>query len=140
MRNWFSKAWTKIKLWVYGALVALGVIVPAMALQNFTYDVATAYSDGTAMPVSDIVETRLYCDIDPASFVPETPGVPASDAPTTVETGADGDFSVTLLPGNHTCFATHFAVNDYESAPSVEVSFRVFPGAPPNAPENLTVN
>lgn len=134
------KLWARFKKWVYAGLISLGLIIPAMAITNFSYDPATSYSDGTAMPLGDIVETRLYCDIDPAGFVPETPGVPASDIPTSVEPGATGSFSVSLMPGNHSCFATHYAANDYESVPSVPVDFRVFPGAPPNPPENLQIN
>lgn len=125
--------WTKIKAklrrWWIALLMSLGII-PAIfaASKDFTYDPATTYEDGTPLPLSEIAETRLYCDGDDVN-------------PKASQPGASGSFSgIVFAPGNHTCYATHVGTNGLESQPSNSVAFQVLPDVPPNAPGNLTVN
>ena len=115
IKSKMKAAWTKVKAWVYGILIALGLMVPVMsAVTGFTYTPANAYSDGTPMPLSEIAETRLYCD---GSLVASEPG-------------ADGDFSVDLSIGTHDCYATHVDVYGRESLESNHVIKQVLPGLP----------
>jgi len=122
--NRIKKQLAKMKSWVIGLLVSLGLVSGAViaATVNFTYDPATQYTDGTPMPLSDIDFTRLYCD-----------GILVDE-----EVGADGDFSVLLGFGTYNCVATHVvsAAITPESGPSNTVVKVVAPGQPGN-PENL---
>ena len=116
--RWLKKQLIKFKAWALGILVALGLVAGGViaATQNFSYTAATAYDDGTPMPLTDIDFTRLYCD-----------GAMVSE-----EAGADGDFSVVLSLGTHTCYATHVALiaSTPESAPSNTVTVVVSPSQP----------
>lgn len=115
-------AWLKAK-W-RALLITLGVIasVPVLLAQpvNFSYVAASSYVDGSPMALSDITETRLYCN---GSVVQTKPG-------------ADGSFNPDLTPGTYTCYATH-VVGTLESDPSNEVIRDVT--VRPSPPQGLTV-
>lgn len=119
MKNWFQRQWARVKKWWVGVLIALGLAVPMVQAVpvDFTYTRATEYSDGTPMPLSEIQETRLYCD---GSLV-------------ATEAGADQDFNPDLNPGIYDCYATHVDTYGRESAPSNTIQKTVLPGMP-NAP------
>ena len=115
---WLKKQWTKLKGWTLGVLITLGVVSGgvAAATANFTYERATTYDDGTAMPLEDIDFTRLYCD-----------GIMVAE-----ESGADGDFSVILGFGRRECYATHVVTiaDTPESDPSNTIVRVITPGKP----------
>jgi hypothetical protein len=120
MKAWFRKTWIKVRAWFYALMVTLGLIVAANAV-TLTYTPASLYSDGTPMPLSEIAETRLYCD--------------GSTTPDITELGADGNFDTgSLSGGDHTCYATHVATNGIESLPSNSKTFRNVPQVAPNPP------
>ena len=124
MKKWIKRQWTKFKKWVYGLLLSLGLVAGTViaATVSFTYTPATEYEGGTPMPLSDIEETRLYCD----------------GALVATESGADGDFTVVLGFGSHDCYATHYVsfATVPESSPSNTVTKIVRP-TQPSRPENL---
>lgn len=114
--------WSRIKRWIYSALVSLGLVMPLAlaAPTDFTYTAATERVDGTPLALSDIAFTKLYCN----------------DVMVSQEDGADGGFTVDLGLGSHTCYATHVDVEGQESDPSNLVTKLVLP-ARPNGPSNL---
>jgi hypothetical protein len=122
MKIWFRKQWLRFKKWIYGVLLALGIIAAPILyaeMVDFTYVRATVYDDGTAMPVEEIQFTRLYCD-----------GVMVTE-----EAGADQNISAELGIGGHDCYATHVDIYDRESVPSNSVSRTVSPpGTGPSPP------
>jgi len=106
IRNKVRQLWKKFKAWVYSILVTLGVVAAALAVQvDFSYVPPSEYVDGTPLPLSEIQETRLYCD----------------GALVATESGSDGSFTTTLSVGTHICYATVVATNGLESDPSNEV-------------------
>ena len=112
-----STMWRRFKVWAYGILVALGLVVAITAdavIVDFTYVRAVAYDDGTAMPLAEIQSTQLYCN----------------GALVVSELGADEGFSPELVPGDYTCYATHTDIFGRESIPSNEVTKQVLPGLP----------
>lgn len=118
IKSKMKAVWTKVKAWVYGALIALGLMVPALSqVTSFTYTPANSRVDGTPMPLSEIAETRLYCD---GSLVAS-------------ELGADSSIDADLSVGSHTCYATHVDTAGQESVPSNEV-VRVVKPSLPNPP------
>ena len=138
-----KQAWAKVKGWVYAGLVTIGVLAgSAMAAdRNFSWTNPTQNTDGTAFdPATEQHEARLYCDIDAAAFVPESPGVPQTLTPTAVAPGAATALVANLQVGNHTCYATVVSVYGYESALSGGATFVVTPTVPPQAPQGLTVS
>lgn len=99
--TWWNRAkrkvrttWNRFKVWAYGVLVALGLVV-AVPLQavtvEFTYTRSSVFMDGTPMPLSAIKETRLYCD----------------DVLVASEPGADQNFNPDMTPGTYSCYAVH---------------------------------
>ena len=122
MRNWLKKQWAKFKLWVYGLLVALGLMAAPLLYAeviNFTYTRATQYDNGDLMPIEEIQFTRLYCD---GSLMAEEPG-------------ADQNIEGNLGIGTHDCYATHVDIYDRESLPSNSVQRIVDPpGTGPGSP------
>ena len=121
-----EKIWQKIKKWWKGLLVSVGILAAApFALSqvvNFTYVPATTRMDGSPLAITDIAETRLYCN----------------NQLVVSEPGADANFNPDLMPGNYTCYATHVDTDGQESDPSNEVTKLVLP-ARPNPPGNLAV-
>jgi hypothetical protein len=121
LREKIRSAWARFRSWIVGILIALGLITGAVqgATVTFTYTPATEYVDGSAMPLSDIDFTRLYCN---GAMVDEEPG-------------ADGEFSVLLGFGSYDCYATHVVniATTPESDPSNTVTKVVNP-AQPNPP------
>lgn len=117
-------AWHKTRAWFIALLVSLGLLT-AIPLEAqtiaFTYTPANSRVDGTPMLLSEISETRLYCD-----------GALASS-----ELGADGDIDADLTIGTHTCHATHVDTDGQESLPSNVVTKIVLPGLP-GSPSNLS--
>lgn len=112
-----ARTWNRFKAWGYGILVALGLVVaiPIEAIEmTVTYTRATEYSDGTPMPLSDIAESRLYCD----------------GALVATEPGADQDWNPDMAPGTYQCYGTHYDIYDRESIPSNMIQRTVVPGLP----------
>lgn len=129
IREWLKAKWARFKKWVYGILVALGIATAPLLyaeIVGFSYTPADQYEDGTAMPITDIAFTRLYCN----------------DEMVANEPGADGDFSVEFTVGRYECYATHVVLGpdgqEIESAPSNLVVKIVNP-ARPNPPGDLTL-
>lgn len=115
MKNWMRKQWAKIKRWWLLILVALGVSIPALSISvDFTYTPATEYTDGTPMPLTQIAETKIYCN---GNLVDTEPG-------------ADGAFTVDLMPGSYSCYGTHVDIFGRESDPSNTITKQVLPGMP----------
>lgn len=137
MKAWFSKQWVRFKGWVYGILIALGLVAGGIAMAvpvGFSWTNPTQNTDGSAFDAAtEQAETRLYCGVDPAGFVAERPGVPQTAATTAVITGAATSLTVDFMPGSYTCFATVLDVYGYESDPSNTVTKTVdrFPPSPP---------
>ena len=121
-----KKLWEKIKRWWKSLLVGAGILAAApivlSQVVNFDYLPATSRVDGSPLAITDIVETRLYCNNQLVATEP----------------GADGNFNPDLMPGNYTCYATHVDTDGQESDPSNEVTKLVLPSRP-NPPSNLTV-
>jgi hypothetical protein len=122
MRSWIAKKWAQFKKWVYGLLLALGIVAAPLLYAetlNFTYIRATEYSNGAAMPIEEIQFTRLYCD---GSLVAQEDGA---------DQNIDGDLGI----GSHDCYGTHVDIYDRESIPSASVTRVVSPpGTGPNPP------
>ena len=122
-KTWCSIKWSHFKKWVIGLLVSLGVVSVALVQTvNVTYTRATQYDDGSPLPLSEIAETRLYCN----------------DVLIATEPGADGEFSGVdaLLPaGDNVCYGTHVATNAKESVPSATIVVSVLSSSAPNPPE-----
>lgn len=115
-----KKAWQKFKAWFIGILVAIGLVAaPALYAEarDFSWTNATQRVDGSALPASEIAETRIYCDGQLVITV------------TDGSTAATYDFGV----GEHRCVATHVDTDGQESDPSNEVVFQILP-ARPNPP------
>ena len=122
-KMWSSVKWSRFKHWLFGLLVSLGVVSVALVQTvNVTYTRATQYDDGSPLPLSEIAETRLYCN----------------DVLIATEPGADGVFGGVdaLLPaGDSVCYGTHVATNALESAPSVSITISVLTSSAPKPPE-----
>ena len=119
---WCSRTWAKFKRWVTAILVSLGLVTAALVQSgDVNYERATEYEDGTPLPISEIAETRLYCN----------------DVLVVTDSGADGKFInavAAMAAGDNVCHATHIATNGLESVPSETIDKRVVPRIPPNAP------
>ena len=125
-----------MKAWVYGLLIALGLVAPlAMANDNtLSWENATLNEDGSALAIEDIAETRLYRqDFTLGVDLTTEPRAYSQIAsvPATVTTWVDED-----LPNGMYCYvATHVHVNGRESQFSgeacKEIDVRV-PGSPLN--------
>ncbi len=122
MRAWIARKWAQFKRWIYGILVSIGLISGAVMAQSvdFTWTMPTERVDGTALDISELVETRIYCDQDP---VPKkvTPS-PATSA------------TVMLGFGSHDCTATVVDIYSLESAQSNQVTKVISPTSPPKEP------
>jgi hypothetical protein len=122
-KAWSARTWQRFKRWVIGILGSLGLITVSLiaAPVQVTYTPATEYEDGTALPIDDIAETRLYCNGDLVATEP----------------GADGSFddvSGVLPVGTSECYGTHVGVNALESQPSNTITVIVRPSVAPGAP------
>lgn len=111
MKDWFARKWAQFKKWVYGVLIAIGVVTLPLLAATVTFDVTmpTTNTDGSILSLDQIVETRLYCDIDPATFTPQTVNAPASHTADAVFTGPVTSADIQLSFGQHECFATVLA-------------------------------
>ncbi len=138
MKIWMKKQWLRFKSWVYGILAALGIVVGGLALAvpvDYSWTNPTQNTDGSVFdPATELAEIRIYCEVDPAGFVPETPTVSQSETPKAVSLGDATGYTIDHLPGTHSCFATAFDVYGYESSPS-GVSVKVVERFPPNPPD-----
>lgn len=129
MKTWFRKTWLKIKGWVYGLMVALGLVTGGvvMATAQFTITMPTEYiadANGVSapLPLSEIEAVHLYCDGDPT---------PAWSMGTPTE--QTFSFVAVLGYGSHDCFATVVA-QARESDPSNTVTKVVAATTSPDAP------
>ena len=122
--HWLKDKWQRFKVWFIGLLIAIGLVAaPVVFATDATYTPASTYEDGTNLPLTEIAETRLYCN--------------GGATPAITEPGADGAFEnleATLSAGDNTCYATHVSTNGLESLPSNEVTFRIIPQVRPNPP------
>ncbi len=114
-----AAGWQRAKRWWIAILVSVGIMSTAIYAETitFTYVRATARTDGTALALADIAETRLYCD----------------GALVTTEPGADENIDADLSLGAHNCHATHVDTVGQESDPS-NIVMRVVLPARPNPP------
>ncbi|NND54652.1 MAG: hypothetical protein HKN56_06745 [Gammaproteobacteria bacterium] len=80
---------------------------------TFAYQRATEREDGTPLPLEEIKYTRLFCD---GQQVGEEPG-------------ADGEITVRLEKGSHTCFLIHVDTTGLQSARGNAVKRHVEAGA-----------
>ena len=124
MWNWIkdksAAGWQRVKRWWIAVLTSVGIIAGGAIYAEtvgFSYVRATARTDGTALALADIAETRLYCD----------------GALVATEAGADENISAELGIGSHNCHATHVDTAGQESDIS-NVVHRVVNPARPNPP------
>ena len=110
---WCGRQYRKLVAFLLTLLVGIGVVSYAEQ-RGIEWDHPTQRTDGTALSVDDIKETRLYCDGSLTEVIP----APASDV--------THDFGI----GEHTCHATTVDLFDQESAPSASVTFTVLPAKP----------
>jgi len=139
-------AWARIKGVVYGVLIALGLVTgySLAAVVNVSWTNPTSNTDGSPFdPATEQAESRIYCGVDPVSFVPEKPADASGSArasshtPTQVTLGAATGAGINLTVGNHQCFATVLSVYGYESDPSNVATFVVTPSVAPAAPTSF---
>ena len=102
------KYWERFKAWIVSILVAIGVVGGGIVIAqpvDLNYTRPTTYEDDSPLPLSEIAETRLYCN----------------DVLVLTEPGSDETFDNvdSLLPvGTHSCYGTVVATNGLESRPS----------------------
>lgn len=127
MKSGFAKVKAKCKKWWLALLIALGIISGAIAVPvDFSWDNPTQYEDGTTYdPAVDQAETRLYCGVDPNTFVPGTDTNPQTLTPNTIVEGDATTGFVDLIPGTRLCFATVVDIHGMESMPSNVVTREV---------------
>lgn len=113
MKAWLKAQWARFKAWILGGLAAIGItlgtLTVATAAVTFSWTLPTSNTDGTALDPAQIVETRIYCDIDPAVFTPQTQTAPASHAADLAVPGPGTVGQLDLPFGRHDCFATVLA-------------------------------
>ena len=118
-----KKLWNRFKVWVYGLLIAIGLITVPMVMAGpigFTWTNPTQNTDGTLFDAAtEQAEIRIYCNGDAT--------------PTFVSLGAATALNEITSPGTYTCFATAVNVEGTESGPSNTVT-KVVLSAPPNPP------
>lgn len=137
VRARLSSAWQRVRGWFIGVLIALGVIAGAAfaATQSFNWTNPTQNVDGSAFdPATELAEVRIYCNLSPTAFTPESPGVTSPHTPALVSPGDLTTAARDFAAGDYTCFATAFSIYGYESAPSNTVTFTVTPTVAPEAP------
>ena len=100
-------------------LIALGVVtgVALAAFGSASWTNPTLNEDGSAFDAAtEQAEVRIYCGIDPLTFVSEQPGQPQTLTPDHVSDGDANAASWTMQPaGDHQCYATVFSIYGYES-------------------------
>ena len=127
IKTMLAAGWSRVKRWWILLLIMLGIIAAPIyaAPKDFTWQNATQRMDGTAFPVSELAETRIYCDGDALPVVTVTGS----------GTSATAEFGI----GVHDCFATHVDTIGQESDASNNVTFTILP-ARPNAPVSFDVS
>ncbi len=122
MKTWLADKWAKLKVWVVGVLVSIGLIVIPPAIggsKDFSWTNPTQYTDGTALdPATDLKEIRIYCSKDGAQV------------PVIVVSSPATNYTATLSTGTYQCYATAVSVEDQESFASNSVTFTVDPLIP----------
>lgn len=137
-RAWISRKAKQLRAWVIGLLTALGLIaVPLVlaAVASVSWTNPVQNTDGSAYnAATEQLEVRLYCDVDPASFVPESPGNPQALTPDEIVSGDATGTTFSKSPaGTYDCFATAVSIYGYESDPSNVAAVTFIPTVPPNA-------
>jgi len=137
-----SRAWARVKAWVYGLLVTLGVVAGAMAaFGTASWTNPTQNTDGSAFnAATEQAEVRLYCEVDPSQFVPQKPADvngaarASSHTPDHVEQGDATNARWQRSPaGTFDCFATVLSIYGYESDPSNVAAITFTPIVAPEA-------
>jgi len=61
MRKWLGRQWAKIKAWVIGLMIALGLAMPLALADTVTlsWTLPTQYEDGTPLPAAEIAEVGI---------------------------------------------------------------------------------
>ncbi len=122
LRTTAKAAWQRVKNWVVGLLVAIGLIVIPPAIggsKDFSWTNPTQYTDGTALdPATDLKEIRIYCSKD------------GQQVPVIVVPSPATNYTATLSTGTYQCYATAVSVEDQESFASNSVTFTVDPLIP----------
>ena len=129
IKRWLSNIWTKFKAWLVGILVAIGLIVPVVLYaeaKTFNWTNPVMNVDGSAYDAAtEQAGARIYCNVDAAAFVPETPDLAQSY--TWVAVAANGDTGTTadFSAGTYGCFATVINMDGRESDPSNVIEFTI---------------
>lgn len=143
VKAWWRRLIAKIRSWVVSLLVMLLTVIGGVALAGskaFIWTNPTTNVDGSAFdPATEQQETRIYCGVDPAAFVPEKPGSPQTLTPKAVTQGNVSTTTQDFLAGDYSCFATVFSVYGYESDPSNVATFTVTPSIAPSAITDFSV-
>ena len=119
LKVWAGIKWQHLKPWVYSLLVSLGLITGTVIAASTTvsWKMPTERVDGTPLPLSELAETRLYCDGDPiAKHVEPAPGISAI---------------LILGFGTHVCDATVVDIFALESGRSNQITRVIIPTSPP---------
>lgn len=112
MRSWLKERWARFKAWIIGLLATIGIVaipIVTTAAVSFGWTLPTQNTDGSALDLAQIVETRIYCDVDPATFTPQNQTDPASHTPDGVYPAPSMTGDLNLTFGRHDCFATVLA-------------------------------
>lgn len=127
-KRWVKKTWVSFRAWVVGLLVALGLVASFAYAEpkTFTWTNPISNIDGTIYDAAtQQAGSRIYCNVDPVAFVPETPTAPQADTWVSVAQGADTQTTEDLSAGAYVCFATVIDINGNESDPSNTISFEI---------------
>lgn len=140
--------WYRGKRWAMATLIALGLITgSAMAgTKTFTWTNPTLNEDGSAYnAATEQLESRIYCGVDPAAFIPQKPAddvsgpVSSSHSPLITVPGDLQATSRDFIVGDYSCFATVVSVYGYESMPSNVTTFTVTPQVRPSAIDDFSI-
>lgn len=143
IKAWCRRLVSKVRSWFVSLLIMLLTVVGGVALagsKSFIWTNPTANVDGSAFDsATEQAETRIYCGVDPASFVAEKPGAPQTLTPKAVTQGNVSTTTQDFLPGDYSCFATVVSVYGYESDPSNVATFTVTPTVAPSRITDFSV-
>lgn len=113
-----ARLWARFTGWIkatdVAVLAALGLAVAYAAPVDMSWDHPALRTDGTALPLDQIAETRFYCD-----------GEFAAAFPAPAEAG-----QLELGLGTHECYATTVDTDGQESDPSNSITVTVLPARP----------
>ncbi len=117
------RVWNRFKAWIYGILVALGLVV-AVPIQagpiHIEWTNAITRTDGSVFdPATEQAEIRIYCNGD--------------ISPTFTSLGDANVLDEITAPGTYDCYGTTVDTDGVESMASNRV-IKIVEKAPPNPP------